>query len=270
MCVMGTMHEEARFRVGPRMTAAVVGMSMVGLLALRAAGGTAEAAVAPAGADLPELRNPFGVEVGYYWQDQPYEISQLDLLVGGFPLGVRPVAIDNEVDEYHLKFDWDVLPFLNLFALAGAVDGSTSVQTGMPVLPSLNIEYDGWVYGLGVTAMYGTERFFTSLTAFYSMTDLDVTNSEKDAFVLMPRVGMVFGGWSVWIGAMYQSVEEQHSGTYFVPGFGSVDFNAELQQAEDWNYLAGVCYNFNDSWNLTLEGGFGERESAMVGLQWRF
>lgn len=264
---------------GPCRGAAVIGMVMVlGGVGPAVAGEVAPVAPPPDAMVMPELRPRFGIEAGYYWQQQPYEVSSLRVSSPGFPLppvgGDDVTAIDNEVDEYHLKFDWDVLPFLNLFALVGAVDGSTEVRTALPPLSRLDIEYDGWVYGLGASLMYGTERWFVSLTSAYTLTDLDVTNSEKEVFVVMPRVGMIFGGLSVWVGAMYESVDEEHSGTIQVSGLAPVplpvSFDVDLEQEEAWNFLVGVNYAFNEHWNATLEGGFGDRESVLVGLQWRF
>jgi hypothetical protein len=278
---MGVMQDNAWRRVGPG--AAVIGMVWVFPLvgpagAGVAAGGVGE--VPPAGGELAAWRLPFGIEAGYYWQQQPYQAASLAVqpLVPIVLPGFQVTGIDSEVEEVHLKFDWDALPFLNLFALGGAVEGNTEVRTNAMLLPQLPIDYDGWVYGLGATAMYGTERWFASLTAVYSWTELDVSrfnmaDSNKDALVIMPRVGMIFGDLSVWVGAMYQSIEEDYRGSGTISILGNpvpVGFAAELEQAEDWNVLVGLNYGLSESWNVTLEGGLGDRESVMVGVQWRF
>ena len=135
------------------------------------------------------------------------------------------------------------------------------------------------LYGLGATLSYGGEHWFTSLTGFYSRTDVDVRNSEVDSWAIMPRVGGRWGGFSAWVGTMYLEVEEGHQGMYgvdlsqqFGPQFNAVPvaYSVDLEQQESFNYLFGMNYEFNEHWNATLEAGFGDRESIHVSVQCRF
>jgi hypothetical protein len=252
----------------------------------------ADVAVAPADPPLPEFRPRFGIEVAYYHQQQPYELSgvpaiSLPNIPGGFAISnVALSGIENEIDHAHLKFDYDVLPFLNLFAILGWVDGETSLTASgtlgqalpnppppLPVTLPFNIDYDGMVYGLGATLSYGWDNWFTSLTACYNLTDVDVRDSSIDSWVIMPRIGYRWDRLSLWIGAMYLETEEEHRGTYTVDfGFGPVPvaYSVNLQQQEEINFLVGLNYQFSDHWNATLEGGLGDRESIHVALQYRF
>ena len=273
---MGTMTMQPGPGSEPFPGSALIAATTILMLAVPGHAGVSAPLDVPAPArEMPELRPRFGVELGYYWQQQPYDPNSVDVDFGyGWTDATDAVrAVDNELEEYHVMFDWDVLPFLNLFALVGAVDGTTDVRTNLPPpLSKAQFDYDGWVYGVGATAGYETERWFATLTAFYSLTELDVNgirggDSEKDAFILMPRVGMIFGDWKVWVGAMYQSIDESYSGTLEnLP----VALDAELEQAEAWNYLVGAGYSFNEHWSLIAEAGFGDREQAAVGLRWRF
>lgn len=257
-----------------------------------AAGVTVEVPIETDEPAMPEFRKKFGVEVAYYHQEQPYTTSgtpliSLPAIPGGFAItNVLMSNIENEVDHAHLKFDYDVLPFLNLFAVLGWVDGETSLTASgtlgqalpnppppLPVTLPFKISYEGFVYGIGTTASFGWNNWFTSLTVFYSRTDVDARDSELDSLVIMPRIGYRWDKLSVWVGAMYLQVEEDHSGTYVVdfgPGPVPVSYSVSLEQQEDINFLVGVNYEFSDSWNATLEGGFGDRESIHVGLQCRF
>lgn len=257
------------------------------------AGVVADLPVGTESAAMPVFRNKFGVEVAYYHQEQPYELSgvpQLSLppIPGGFAITNASLTnIENEIDHAHIKFDYDVLPFLNLFALAGWVDGQTSLNasgtltqatlppTMIPISLPFQIDYDGFVYGIGTTLSYGGENWFTSLTAIYTRTDVDIRNSDIDAFAIMPRVGYRWNGLTVWIGAMYLETDEEHQGTYNVnlgPPIGAVpvSYSLNLQQQEEINFLIGLNYEFNENWNATLEAGLGDRESIQVGVQARF
>jgi hypothetical protein len=258
------------------------------------AGVVADSPVGTESAAMPVFRNKFGVEVAYYHQEQPYELSgvpQLSLppaLPGGFVISNAALTnIENEIDHAHIKFDYDVLPFLNLFALAGWVDGQTSLNasgtltqatlppTVIPISLPFQIDYDGFVYGIGTTLSYGGENWFTSLTALYTRTDVDVRNSDIDAFAIMPRVGYKWNALTVWIGAMYLETDEEHQGIYNVnlgPPIGAVpvSYSLNLQQEEEINFLIGLNYEFSENWNATLEAGLGDRESIQVGVQARF
>jgi len=256
------------------------------------AGVVADLPIVAEPAGMPVFRKKFGVEVAYYHQEQPYEVSgaptlSLPPIPGGFQISnVALTNIENEIDHAHVKIDYDVLPFLNLFAVAGWVDGKTSLTASgtlgqalpnppppLPIALPFQIDYDGFVYGIGTTLSYGGENWFTSLTAFYSRTDVSVRSSEVEAFTVMPRVGYRWERLTVWVGAMYLETDEEHQGNYVVDfGFGPVPvgYAVTLQQQEEINYLVGLNYEFNDTWNATLEAGFGDRESVQVGVQMRF
>jgi len=266
------------------------------------AGVVADLPVVAGPAGMPVFRKKFGVEVAYYHQEQPYEVSGAPNLslpaVPGAPIINNPVTlsnIENEIDHAHIKFDYDVLPFLNLFVLAGWVDGQTSLNASgtltqpLPPPPTgpgpivapfsvpFPIEYDGFVYGVGATLSYGGENWFTSLTVSYNRTDVSVRDSDVDALAIMPRVGYRWGKLTAWVGAMYLETDEEHRGTYQfngvvagIPISAPVTYSVNLQQQEEINFLIGLNYEFNDNWNATLEAGLGDRESIQVGVQARF
>jgi hypothetical protein len=43
----------------------------------------------------------------------------------------------------------------------------------------------------------------------------------------------------------------------------------ELNEKESWNYLIGGTASLAEHWVLILQGGFGERDSALVTLEYR-
>jgi len=224
-----------------------------------------------------QLPAPFGIGVTLYSQTQDYNLASLDLDVPGANLEVaESLPVDNRTDTYHLKFDYWVQPYLNLFALAGRIETRTTValggvDLGLPFpLSDLVIDNDGWVYGGGVTLAVGYDDFFGTVTGYYTDADLEVTTSSVEAWVVAPKVGYVVGKASLWVGAMYQDAEERHAGTYAIPFVGEVPFSVELNEAEHWNYQAGAVAGLTQHWMLTLEAGFGDRDSAQLSLDYRF
>jgi len=219
-----------------------------------------------------------GVSLTIYNQNQPYDIRRLELSLPGIDLGqVRGLAIDNDTTTVHAMVDYWVLPFLDVFALAGTVDGTTTVRLsrldlGLPIpLEDLRIDYDGTVWGGGLTAAYGGERAFGSLTWEYTSTDLDDgSSSEIEAWVATAKLGVHVEGGAVWTGLMYQSTDERHAGRYALPFFGEFDYRVEFEQRQGWNLVLGAEVGVADHWTVTFEGGAGDRRSAMMTLGYRF
>ncbi len=221
---------------------------------------------------------PFGIGVTYFAQDQDYRIDKLTLGVPGLPpIPTQFLKIENSIDEINAKFDAWLLPYLNVFGIAGHLNGDTKVDlSALPVplpLPftSLKINYDGEVYGVGVTLAGGTDHFFGSVTGIATNTQLSGDfDSSASAKVLTPRVGAYNDRGAIYAGAMYQKAEESHKGNIVLPFLGPVPFAVDLSQKDDWNWIAGGSWAFRPDWTLELEGGFGDRSHLNAAVTWRF
>lgn len=82
-----------------------------------------------------------------------------------------------EVQHFDLQADVWLLPFLNVFGIIGKVDTDTLVDlsqaeiSGLPFkLGTLPVTFDGTVYGLGFTLVYGTKNWFASATTTFTKT----------------------------------------------------------------------------------------------------
>lgn len=218
-----------------------------------------------------ELPKPYGLGITYHYQKQDYDLAKLMVSLPGIDIGqaADAVKVENNTTEVNLKFDLWLLPFLNIFAIIGHVEGETEVQVPL-LMQTLEIDYDGLVYGAGVTLAAGYKDFFGLLTMLYTETDLDVSTSSVDAFIVSPRVGYKTGFGQIWIGAMYQHTEEKHEGTIILPQFGKINFDVELEEKDPWNYLAGVKIDIRKNLDLEIEGGIGERKQVTASLTYRF
>jgi len=229
-----------------------------------------------AGKDFPM---PFGIGVTYFTQDQDYIVDKLEVGIPGFPpIPNSTLKIKNSIDELNGKLDAWLLPYLNVFGIAGHLDGTTDVDlSSVPglaaVLPftSLSIDYSGTVYGAGVVLAGGTDRFFGSLTGIATRTNLsgDFDSSVK-ANILTPRFGVHNYHGALYVGAMYLDAQEDHKGTVPIPFLGPVPFKVELSQKDDWNWVVGGGYSFTPNWVLELEAGFGGRDHVDAALTYRF
>ncbi len=226
-----------------------------------------------------ELPRPWGISVDFYTMDQDYDIEALQFVLPGISLGdPSQLNVTNEVMHLDIQADVWLLPFLNVFGIVGKVDTDTLVDfsqvdiAGLPFdLGKLPVSFDGTVYGLGFTLVYGTENWFASTTTTFTETstsgDLD---STVDSVSIQPRIGLIRNGWRLWVGSMYLDVDEQHSGTFELPVIGSVPFAVDLITRDNWNYTVGVGHVFNDRANLSLELGFGNREHTLFNFNVRF
>ncbi len=72
-----------------------------------------------------KLPMKWGLGFTIYNQNQPYDIVTLEVPLAGLDIGAAEgLEIQNNTDSYHLKFDYWVLPFLNIYLLGGQIDGN--------------------------------------------------------------------------------------------------------------------------------------------------
>lgn len=260
---------------GPKGLALV---SVMAALALLAAAPGAHAQSLKERLDGLKLPPKFGLNLAVYNQTQDYDFVSLEIGLPGVDLSqVENLPVKNETDTSYLMADYWVLPFLNVFGLVGSVSGTTTVRlgdidVGLPIrLGDLRIHYSGTVYGGGATLAVGNDTVFSSLTYEYTSTDLDVTDSSVEAWVVTAKLGRrITDAGAAWMGVMYQSVDEHHTGTYELPYVGSFPFDVKFDARQPYNFLLGAIVGVGEHWTFTMEGGIGGRNTALLQLGYRF
>ena len=245
-----------------------------------------------------ELPLPLGISANVFFMEQDMEAQSIAVDIPPLPLPTGPLQLppglpaesaklESRVTTTTAKIDAWVLPFLNVYGVAGYVDGETTASGfsvgGLPpelasLLPnSFAIAYSGSTYGVGGTLAAGYNQFFASLDANYTESDLDIGDSTIEAFVISPRVGITgdLGGLNgaLYVGAMYQDVDEQQNGTVKFPIMGAsvpVGYDVISEAKEEWNYLVGANLKASESWNYGIEVGFSDRTHVMATLNYRF
>ena len=245
-----------------------------------------------------ELPLPLGISANVFFMEQDMEAQSIAVDIPPLPLPTGPLQLppglpaesaklESRVTTTTAKIDAWVLPFLNVYGVAGYVDGETTASGfsvgGLPpelasLLPnSFAIAYSGSTYGVGGTLAAGYNQFFASLDANYTESDLDIGDSTIEAFVISPRVGITgdLGGLNgaLYVGAMYQDVDEQQNGTVKFPIAGvsvPVGYDVISAAKEEWNYLVGANLKASESWNYGIEVGFSDRTHVMATLNYRF
>ena len=245
-----------------------------------------------------ELPLPLGISANVFFMEQDMEAQSIAVDIPPLPLPTGPLQLppglpaesaklESRVTTTTAKIDAWLLPFLNVYGIAGYVDGETTASGfsvgGLPpelasLLPnSFAIAYSGSTYGVGGTLAAGYNQFFASLDANYTESDLDIGDSTIEAFVISPRIGITgdLGGLSgaLYVGAMYQDVDEQQNGTVKFPIMGTsvpVGYDVISAAKEEWNYLVGANLKASESWNYGIEVGFSDRTHVMATLNYRF
>jgi hypothetical protein len=238
------------------------------------------------------LPRPFGVSVGFMHQDQPFDVG--DIFINGINVTTPNIAIvdevQNEESTYTLRFDAWILPFWNVYGILGRTDGQAvgplevNLDPLFPFICSLpgndcqinstfEINYKADVVGFGTTIAGGYKDFFGMVDINRTKADLDISLTDADATVISARIGWngKLGGFTgvLWLGAMYQDIAQ----TLDLPvDIGDRDLLVSIEQetAEAVNYLIGGQWDINRSFSVLAELGFGERESQMLSVTYRF
>jgi hypothetical protein len=224
-----------------------------------------------------KLPAPRGLGFSIYNQTQAYDILNLSFDFPGIdPALVPQLDVDNRTTTYHLKLDYWLAPYLNVFAMGGKVHGKTSIKLrdidlGVPLqLNDLTVSYKGWVYGVGATLAAGWNQYFVTTTYQYTEADLDVATSSIQAQVIVPKIGRQLEHGAVWVGAIHQDTEEVHTGIFDMPLLGSIPFEVELGEDEPWSYMIGMAADLGKGYVLIMEGGFGSRNTVYASIERRF
>ena len=251
-----------------------------------------------------ELPQPFGVSVNFYWEEQPFDVESIKVgPLDGELLKISDFVAtgDAETEQSVVtgRFDAWLLPFMNLYGIIGYADGEAEIQVDIPAVPALgfpgssidvNLDYDGLVYGGGMTLAGGfkpLERFDTILfvvaDANYAVTDLDFKDDDVDTDTLAKAI--VFGGrvglrdtifpktpigkitGAVWVGAMLQEVSEELAGQVPEQNF---EFVIKQDSAQPWNFITGGRIEIGKHLEAMVEVGIGHRDSVLLGGTLRF
>jgi len=101
-----------------------------------------------------QLPPPYGIGLTLYRQTQDYELAYLKMDLPVDPALTSGVDIKNLTDEMNLQFDFWLLPFININVVLGRVEGTSDFNLGPPI-NTLEFDYEGIVYGTGVTVGRG-------------------------------------------------------------------------------------------------------------------
>jgi len=231
-----------------------------------------------------ELPLPYGISIGYMNQQDVTTSSNLrSVKVDGSEQALSTVDLGNsssDTDITNVRFDVWVLPFLNVYAIGAKLEGSaiTEMVVDMPLrIPDQHFvieeAYEGDVFGLGMTFVYGYKNFIASLDVNYTETDLDLVASKIDTLLITPRIGYTSRvmelPYSIMLGASYMdlaqtlTIEQELNGQVLTTLL-------DTDTAKQWNTVVTAQLELDQHWQLILDAGFNDRDTLTGTLTYRF
>jgi hypothetical protein len=221
-----------------------------------------------------ELPLPFGVGLVYYNLHRAIEITDVRVGRNGAPLSsvsrFAQFASSSNVNNLNLKFDVWLLPFLNLYAIAGGVwnKSDTNIDVTLPpILPggnprrfqlSVPTELNGTVGGLGITLAGGYKSLFAAADVSAARADLGFDDKFK-AIIASLRLG-----WNgkagarplrIWVNGTYWDTATVARGTVADPDGGTLAFEVDQGPLHPYTYGLGASCGLTRRWELALDTG---------------
>ena len=179
---------------------------------------------------------PRGLSLVYTYIQRDTKISSLSVGVNGAPLrdvtSFVNLGSTSHVSVALARFDAWLLPFLNVYALAGYVSNNTTTR-GIVTIPPLTprgnpktfkltktTELGGFVGGVGLTSAAGWRDFFILADFNFSQTEIGFDNPFR------ALIGTVRSGWNgkvlgiplrLWVGGSYWGTKGTAKATVEVP-----------------------------------------------------
>lgn len=224
------------------------------------------------GAELPL---PFGAGAVYYYVGRDIDVSEVRVGRDGAPPLPVPdfvaLASSSSVHNLNVKLDIWLLPFLNVYAIAGYVwnESETTLDVTLPPLVpggatrwrrmTVPTAIEGTVGGVGTTLAGGYRSFFAALDVNAAQADLGFDDRFK-AVVSSLRAGWHgrAGGRPLraWANATYWNTFATAKGTAVDPDDGStLSFEVDQGPAYPWTYGLGMQYSARPWLDLAVDAG---------------
>jgi hypothetical protein len=220
-----------------------------------------------------ELPKPFGVGLNFIYMERDIEVTDVVVTVGDRPpesISDRAsFEVGNRTTLSMVRFDAWVLPFLNLYVMAGETRTDTSLVASFEIAPPVgdpvpvvieqNDRVNGPLYGGGATLVVGHGAFFAMADANYARSDLDTFDGTLDALLLSGRVGWHRDAgrrhWKVWTGLIYLDSSRTLTITTDVPIVGQTRVEVDQRPVNPVTLELGGSLTIDRRWDLLVEVG---------------
>jgi hypothetical protein len=176
-----------------------------------------------------------GISINYFWQESDLDISNLNV---GFNNGpqynldqiVRFNSSVASANAVSIRPDVWLLPFLNVYAILGKANTSTTINAGIWIPDASNnwsevasfstkANFNATNMGIGMTPTIGIGGGWLALDMNVTWTDIEALEKPAFAFVFGPRLGKTFklkkaeSNIAVWAGAFRVHLKSETKGS---------------------------------------------------------
>jgi hypothetical protein len=221
-----------------------------------------------------ELPLPFGAGGVYYHLSRQIDVTEVRLGRNGAPLEAVNDFVDlgseAVVDNVNVKFDVWLLPFLNVYAIAGYIDNQADTRLDVTLPPlvaggeerrrsvTVPTALEGSVGGLGVTLAGGYKSLFFAGDVNAARADLGF-DDDFDAVVSSLRVGWngKLGSYPfrLWANTTYWDTAAVASGSIADPDGGTLTFEVDQGPTYPWTYGIGAQVDIRPAFNVAADFG---------------
>lgn len=229
---------------------------------------------------------PFGVSANFTYLEVNPRVTDVRVgLAGGTPQAL-PITVNNlqnETQNYLVRLDGWLFPFLNVYGLFGQTSltsgGDLFIPNPLPLQPDIQVPVvvhaQGPLYGAGAVLAAGYQSWFITLDVNRTRADLDLFDSTIDKTSVGLRTGWRTEGrprnWALWLGTMYVDNRTYIEGTAISgTSIDPIRYQVETVFDKPWNFLIGSLLELSPSFSLLLEIGFGDREQLTAAASYRF
>ena len=237
-----------------------------------------------------ELPRPFGIGINFIFMERDIAVTDVTVAVAGRPpesISDRAAFdVRNRTLLSMVRFDAWVLPFLDVYLMAGQTRTDTSLTTAFFIQPPIgdpipveietNQKVSGPLFGGGATLVYGGDAWFAMVDGNYSQSDLDTFNGKLDAWFFSARAGWhrTTPGRQIraWGGVAYLDSKRTLSITAELPILGTANVDVEQEPVDPVTYELGGSLSLNRRWDVMLEIGsnFDDAFLTVISGSYRF
>jgi hypothetical protein len=237
-----------------------------------------------AGAALPL---PYGFSVLYNRIEDDTEIDNLRRASTSGPdsLGLKNINFGDSsstTDVFDVRFDAWLLPFLNIYAVGGYLEGTSDTDVILTtqfspreIVLETEESYYGTNIGVGMTLVYAWGQWVASLDMNYAKTELNLAHSDIESIMVAPRFGYMteIGGTpsTFMVGATYMDIQQTLTVKEPIPGTNQeLTLLMDIEGKHPWNMVLTGSFELSRHWSVVTEVGFAQRESLLANLTYRF
>ena len=231
---------------------------------------------------------PYGISLIYADVEQDFKMNSMDV---GFNGGDKQrfdfvdfKDASTRTSTFQLKADAWLLPFMNVFAMVGRVEGEaplTVALDGNGVLDHLNVDCSGRLppptcrlfedknveipieiavggttYGFGTTLVGGWHNYFATLPISFTFTEMDGKEIEGYTMTIMPRAGRVFnlqgmGSLALFVGGSYLQAD-----LTIISSISCETRDFECVGNEPFSLDYTIKQSNSDRWNMLVGGNW--------------